>query len=261
MSGVAFELYCATWRTPGFTKCVVPGKHVNDDLDHSECLGCLPAVAEPGSKLCRACLTVLEQVVASWSTWFAVLGDEVRAFTPESSGRSQPGPRLPLSPMQVEIAVVRQLDTRAGKPVPMWASTEPGAMDALRFRRAASSAMRAHPVKEQAHKLPRTRCPKCKTLSMIYQPPAVPGSDAMVKCVLCGYTLDGEHYEKLAAIEAQCCRRCRSDEGCREGSCRCHVSAPVPAWMLSSSPEQLIELDPLDPADRALKESLSEEVS
>lgn len=259
MSRLDLDFYCVTWRIPGFAGCVVPARHMVDDLDHSTCSGCLPAIAHPGSKLCLPCLTRLEQVVASWDTWATALGDEVRALTPEQSGHARPGPRLPLSRMQVEVSVVRGLYTRGEKTLLVWSSTEAGATDAVRFTRAAASTMRSHPVNEQARKLPRTRCPKCKTASMIYQPPAVVGSDAMVKCVLCGYTIDGEHYEKLAAIETQCCRRCRSDDGCVDGSCRCHSSAAVPAWMQSSSPEEVIALDPLNPAHRSLHQALAEQ--
>lgn len=258
MNDLEAAIRCITWSTPRVKGCVVVGKHVNDDQDHSDCDGCAPALRSVGG-LCRACWIRLEQVLASWATWDAVLGAEARAFTPESSGRSQPGPRIPLTRMQVEVAMVREFDSRRGKLASLWVATENGAMDAVRFTRAAASTMRAHPDKEVTRSLQRTRCPRCKTASMIYQPPAVPGSDAMVKCVICGYTIDGEHYERLAAIEEQCCRKCRSDEGCLDGSCRCHVSAAVPAWQQTSKATESIVLDPSNPAHRRLYAEFFEE--
>lgn len=258
MDDLEAAVRCVTWQMRDFAGCLARGAHLADDLDHSECDGCAPALRSVGG-LCSACWTRVEQVVADWDAWEAVLGDEPRAFTPEPVGRSTPGPRIPWSRMQVDVAVVRGLDTRRGALARNWVSNDRGAMDALRFARAAASTMREHPRVEGSRRLGRTQCPKCKVLSLIYRPPAAPGSDATVVCAICGYTIDGDRYEVLAAIEAQCCRRCKSEQGCAEAGCRCHVSAPVPAWQQSSRPSETIVLEPGNAWHRRLRAELLEE--
>ena len=84
-----------------------------------------------------------------------------------------------------------------------WVSSYFGAVDAIHFSRAVPAARRTHQIEEKAYRIARTRCPKCKQQSLVWNPPATATSDVTVKCQnqLCGHEISQDGYEVLSLVK------------------------------------------------------------
>lgn len=239
------ERSCITNHMPDAYACLVTSAHIAD-CDDEACPGCQPRPATHG-RLCESCWFALEHALTDWGVLEAMLAGVDRAVSPESGARPQLGPRLPLSPLDLDFdAIRRTLASRRTLPPYLWVATDTGARDAVRFTRTVNAATPRHPVKEHPRELEHARCPKCRMRTLVYTPAATPGGDALVKCLRCGLTQDYTAFQRLALIEAQCCRRCRPDAtetGCVNTGCACHRFAPVPVWQRTARGEY----EPYDP--------------
>jgi hypothetical protein len=236
-------LSCITNTTPGSRPCLTRGEHL-PDCDWDECEGCKPREAHRGF-LCAGCWDRLEQTDADWGAFLRLMRGVVRAVTPERGARSVPGPRLPLSPLQVDVDTVTRIEAGRHSVLDMWVSSEAGAAAAVRFTRAARHVMLKHPTREAVSRITRSRCGACQQRTLVYEPPQWEGADATVQCLNygCGNVMDHTAFERLALVEAQCCRRCRGEESCGDAGCTCHRFAPVPEWQRTTRGE----FEPFDP--------------
>lgn len=244
-------LACITTTMPNVRSCTVRGEHV-DSCQLETCAGCRPRPARFGI-LCAACWFDLEHAVADYSAArprLAAAGGH--AVSPER-GSTHAGPRLPLTGLEVDLDALDRAHSAIRFPLSLWVSDEAGARAAVTFTRLVHRLLPRHPWKEDPHNLPRTRCPNCSLLTLRELPPTHKGDARTVACKNCGHTLDQSAYEALAAIEAQCCRRCR-DTTCNDPECRCHRVAAVPEWMQSTRGE-FVPYDPTNPEHRALRDA------
>ncbi len=236
-------IHCITNDTPGLRSCTIRGEHRDDPLCVREtCTGCAPRPAEHGF-LCARCWFNLEHALSDWAAASRLLAGVDRAISPDGASRAHAGPRLPFTVLDLDRDAINRLRARIRYPLLAWVSTEEGAADAARLTRAINYALPRHPVREDPHAIARTRCPDCSLLTLVYQPAQYAGDIATVTCSNCGNTLEHTAYEALAAIEAQCCRRCRSASACTDTACRCHQVAAVPEWQKTARGEHI----PYDP--------------
>jgi hypothetical protein len=220
------------------------------DCDWAECEGCRPAEAAHGF-VCEPCYRRIAEADTRWDEFLTMLGGEDRAQSPDlNGGHGHAGPRIPIPALQVDIDEVNNL--RGAATVDMLVSTELGAADAVRFAHKVTIYTMKHPTQEWAKNLPLSRCEKCRQRSLVYQPPAAPGSKAVIRCLRCSHSMDEDTFERYAAIEVQCCRRCRSELGCTGRTCTCHTFAPVPQWQQTA--KGITEVfDPRKPEHAALR--------
>lgn len=233
-------IICITHTMPG-RACTIRDTHT-PDCNTDDCTGCRPREAHRGF-LCVYCWERLEQTDADWGAFLRLTNGVARTVMPDTPARSLPGPRLPLTALELDLDAVARAVAGRHEVLDVWVASEDGARQAVRFTRQARHVMRKHPTKETTSRITRTRCPACKQATLVYEPPQWEGADAQVVCLQCGNTMDHTRFEQLASIEAQCCRRCRSDEGCTAGGCTCHRFAPVPSWQQTSRGE----FEPFDP--------------
>jgi hypothetical protein len=229
--------------------------HYADCANPETCTGCVPREAQDGF-VCGPCSSDIARAIRDWTEFVALLGGEARAVTPEpGGGTSKPGSRLPLSPLQLTFDVVRRHEASRPSVDRLWVHTPEGAADAVRFAREVRRAVFNFPTSELDRKIRSSRCPSCGILSLVYEPVQTVGGDAFVKCLNdgCGNIMDHTAFERLALMEAQCCRRCRSEDGCTNTACKCHLFAPVPEWQRTSKGD-VEPFDPSNPEHAALVE-------
>jgi hypothetical protein len=244
-------LTCITNTMPDVRSCVVQGAHTADCDRGDTCTGCRPREAARGL-LCGSCWFDLEHAVEEWAAFYRILGGEDRAMQPEldSARKPQLGPRVPISPMQIDIDAVLRLQPHGL--LTMVVATSEGAMTAVRFTRAATDAIRRYPTAPGAKKITKNRCPACGLRTLVYEPAQHAGDDATVRCLShsCGNIMDSTTFERVALIEAQCCRRCREAvdrDGCTNTACTCHTFAPVPEWERTRKASEIQPFDPRRP--------------
>jgi hypothetical protein len=231
-------LLCVTHYWDVAAPCFVPDKHFAA-CESDDCTGCVPRKAEFGM-LCSSCHARLERARSRWSSFMDALGGEARAVQPDpASGSGRPGARIPLTALQLTIDEISRMRPDA------W--TEAGAVEALQFSRAVDAAVRAFPTRDMQRRIQNTRCPRCKMRTLVYEPTRHAGGEARVRCLGegCGKVMDHSAFERIALIEAQCCRRCRHEDGCGDLSCTCHRVAPVAEWQRTNKPT---EEQPYSPA-------------
>lgn len=171
------------------------------------CKGCVPQPAGVGL-LCLTCWLNLEQALADWPRFEALIRGVDRAVRADGGGRSGsaagyvpiPGTALSVEECLSYLAGEAWSDARA------WVSAEVGARNAVLFTRAAQVAYRSHPIEEKPRKLRRVRCPACRSLSFVRSPPEGADMPVVVKCqnAGCGKTIrEGDKTggeEKLVVI-------------------------------------------------------------
>lgn len=249
-------MLCITHQIKGVRPCTVRDIHYAACERPETCTGCVPREAQHGY-LCQPCWGRLERAVSDWAIFHRTFAGEVRAVQPEpGNGTSKPSSTVPLSPLQLAMDAIARFEKSRPGALRLWPTTEAGAEDAVRFTREVEKAIRAFPTKENPSKIPTTRCPKCGRRTLVYEPAAFQGGDASVKCLNheCRNVMDHSSFERIALIEAQCCRRCRSDEGCTNVECTCHTFAPVPEWERTSKGD-VVPFDPKNPTHLALTEA------
>ena len=243
-------MLCITHYIDGIDACTVRAIHFAACERPDTCHGCVPREAQHGY-LCQPCWGRLERSSSDWAVFRRTFAGEVRAVQPEPGNvTSKPSSTVPLSPLQLAMdAIVRYSKSRPGA-LRLWPTTPEGAEDAVRFTRDVERAVRAFPTKEQPSKIPTTRCAQCGRRTLVYEPAASEGADATVQClnIECRHTMDHSSFERIALIEAQCCRRCRSDDGCRNTACACHTFSPVPEWERTNKPGEEQPYDPNRPS-------------
>lgn len=249
------KLLCITHYTADLKPCY-RAIHYADCDDPETCRGCVPREAVDGL-VCGTCSGRLHKALTNWTEFLTLFAGEQRAVQPEPGGSvSKPSSTVPLSPLQLTIdEILRYVASRPGADR-LWVTTPTGAADAVRFTRAVERAKRQFPSREDETKIRNSRCPACGIQSLVYEPAQEQGGEAFVRCLRheCGNIMDHTAFERLALIEAQCCRRCRDDEGCTNTDCTCHRFAPIPEWQRT----RVGDFEPLDPknaAHRALLEA------
>lgn len=237
-------LLCITHYIDGVAACVRRDIHFAD-CPRGTCEGCVAKEAVNGF-VCPSCWSRLEHAISVWDfEFFPTFANEVRAVQPDPAGARTAASTVPLSALQLTIDAILRLQ-RSRVVARLWVTTEAGAEDAVRFTRAVEAAVRAFPRKEGAKKIPTTRCPACARRTLVYDPAQAVGAEATVRCLNgeCGKVMDHSSFERIALIEAQCCRRCRTDEGCTDRACTCHRLAPVPEWERTSKASEVQVYDP-----------------
>lgn len=209
-------LLCITNQMDDFRSCTIRGEHKVscDGIAYrwnpkryqwdvaGTCTGCLPRLARVGL-LCAACY---ERVQYAWAEWTpereALLGSIDRAVQRDTGGRTS-GPEG-FVPIPGTILAVNEISSYLGTwegNIELWVSTERGAMDAVRFARAVPAALRTHELEEKAHKIRRTRCSKCRQLTLVWKPPAEAAGHVTIVCANCGHELPQSAFEWVAAVE------------------------------------------------------------
>lgn len=238
-------LLCITHYIAGVAPCMQRNAHFAA-CSSGTCTGCVPRTAQHGY-MCGACWYRLEQAISEWDyQFFPTFAHEVRAIQPEPAVSGKPSSRLPLSPLQLAMDEILRFQ-KGRTAAHLWVSTPEGAEAAVRFTRAVEHAVRAFPRTEGMKKIPTTRCPACRQRTLVYDPAHTFGADATVKCLnlACGNVMDHTAFERIALIEAQCCRRCRDHDGCTNPTCTCHRFAPVPEWERTTKGD----FEPFDPTN------------
>lgn len=179
-----------------------------DETTGRTCKGCRPREARVGF-LCLSDYEKAQNALIDWAEFEPKImqaGD--RAVQRDNGGiAGQQVGYVPLPGTVLAVDEIRSYFKSFNGRLEYWVATQRGAMDAVRFARAVSSAIRTHAVEERAIKLNRLRCPNCGTLTMIRNPPALAHSDITVTCqnAACRKTIR-EHEttvggrEKLAVI-------------------------------------------------------------
>lgn len=205
---------CITNQMAELRPCVVKDDHY-DECDGFEyawvekrgreeatgraCRGCLPRTASTGL-VCMPCWRQIVSAVAGYPELARALEGVDRAVVGESSGMTaHGGPGVPLSAVQLSLEEINSFDTINGQTPEQWVSSEAGARDAVRFGRAYSSAVAAHPIKETSHPIRLARCPDCKQRTLVWHAPTTAASEVRVRCrnPECSYDVDQDTYEHL----------------------------------------------------------------
>lgn len=177
-------------------------RHNRMETTGKTCKGCLPREARHGL-LCWGCWERVEKGVKDWPNWadkIAAAGD--RAVQRDNGGISSASEGyVPIPGTSLAWDEITSYLRSLGTSVDAWVSNTQGATDSVRFARAVASAIRTHAVEETAHKVNRTRCPKCNTLALLWTPPERLGDQVTVKCRNCGHALKQESFEAIALIE------------------------------------------------------------
>jgi DNA-directed RNA polymerase subunit RPC12/RpoP len=172
----------------------------------AECAGCLPRHAEVGF-LCRPCAHRVDTALRAYDPFRKALAGVDRAVQTESVTRGRPGSQLPIPPVPLSFEEIDSYRRTFGGSLDVWAATEAGAADAVRYARAMRTAERAHPTEERSHAIRITRCPRCNHRTLVWHPPTRFLGEVVVRCEYsdgatdCGYTVDQAAYEEVAAIE------------------------------------------------------------
>lgn len=249
------QQFCITHWVDDLRPCF-RNVHYADCPNPETCTGCVPREAVDGF-VCAACSSMITKAIRDWDEFTALLGNETRAVTPEPGGATaKPGSRLPLSPLQLTFDVVRRHEASRPSASRLWVTTPHGAADAVRFAKEVRRAVFNYPTRELESQIRSSRCSHCGMLTLVYEPVQTVGGDAFVKCLNtgCGQIMDHLAYERLALMEAQCCRRCRSEDGCTNTGCTCHTFAPVPEWQRTAKGDTE-PYDPHNPEHTALVEA------
>lgn len=167
------------------------------------CTGCLPQPAKHGL-LCWGCWERVEHALTAWPAFAVIIASIDRAVVHDNGGIGGssegyvpiPGTRLAVDECE------SYLRTLTG-PADAWVARWDGAVDAVRFARAAESAFRTHAIEEKPHRIKRTRCTKCNQLTLIWNPPQYAHDLVRVTCQNkeCLLELDQRSFEKVAEIE------------------------------------------------------------
>jgi len=189
-------IMCVTNSMGDFRSCCIRGEHTlncdgreyawNEARGREEttgklCKGCRPREARIGH-LCLACWEHVEQALSAWPMFEMRIDGVSRAVQRDNGGISgQSIGYVPIPGTVLALDEVRSYYTLIGN-ADQWVNTVEGAMDARRFARALEAAMRTHPAEERAHKLRRLRCPSCKTLTFVWNPPERLHGDITVTC-------------------------------------------------------------------------------
>lgn len=209
-------LLCITNQMGDFRSCTIRGEHtvrcdgrryrwnrrLADWEVAGDCTGCLGQLAKVGL-LCIACYERVQHAFTEWTPEReAILGSIDRAVQRDTAGRSS-GPEGYV-PIPGTLLAVNEIGSYLGTfpgHLDLWVSSTRGAMDAVRFARAVSSALRTHELEEKEHKIRRTRCPECKQLTLMWTPPTEAGGQVSIKCRSCLAEVPHESFEKVTAIE------------------------------------------------------------
>lgn len=175
-------------------------KHRRDEQTGRLCKGCAPREAKVGM-LCYPCFEKVEQAFTDWTPWFQNTIAEVDRLVQRDNGgiRSSAFGHIPLPGTMLAIDEIKSFLKEFDGDIERWVSSYFGAVDAIHFSRAVPAARRTHQVEEKAYRIARTRCPDCKQLSLVWNPPAKQGADVTVKCQndKCGHEINQDVYEVL----------------------------------------------------------------
>lgn len=180
-----------------------PGRR-RDEATGRECKGCAPREASVGM-LCYPCFEKVEQAFTDWSPWYADTIAGIDRLVQRDNGgiRSSAFGHIPLPGTMLAINEIESFLKSFPGTIEGWASTYFGAVDAIHFSRAVPAARRTHQIEEQAYRIARTRCPHCKQLSLVWNPPTKQGAEVNVKCqnAKCGHEISQDVYEVLKTVK------------------------------------------------------------
>jgi ribosomal protein S27E len=196
------------WRT-----CTIKGEHriICDGWQMNAraggwvaCTGCLPKEATVG-RLCAACHRRVELALVQWTVEKAeVLRGLERAVAQDNGGiRSASSGHVNLpAPFLAYEEVESHLRGYPGR-LDYWAATPKGAEAAVRFARAATSALNAHELEERTHIVQHVRCPDCEHLNLVWTPPTGVHSRVTVTCQNseCGTVLTQDDVEHAVLLQ------------------------------------------------------------
>lgn len=179
-------------------------KHRREETTGKTCKGCAPREAKMGM-LCYPCYEKVEQAFTDWTPWFQDTIAGIDRLVQRDNGgiRSSAFGHIPLPGTMLAINEIESYLKSFPGSIEQWASTFFGAVDAIHFSRAVPAARRTHQIEEKAYRIARTRCPECKQLSLVWNPPTKQGADVTVKCqnAACGHEINQDGYEVLQFVK------------------------------------------------------------
>lgn len=211
-------LACVTNEMHDLRSCVRRNEHVvscdgwayrwNSERERYEatgkdCRGCLPIEARHGL-LCWTCWESTEDALGRVDDLIAGLERIDRAIQRDNGGiRTTTLGVIPLAPTKLAIDQINSYRRTYQGDADSWVANEIGARDAVRFSHAVRAAILSHPLEETPHKVRRTRCTKCRQLTLVWNPPAYENDHVRVVCNNpgCGAEIDQTSFEKVARIE------------------------------------------------------------
>lgn len=236
---VTDTLTCITNALPDFRGCTIRDEHHTDYPDmaahYATCNGCVQRPTFVGF-VCAPCYHRIEEALRELRPWHQLLAGVDRAIQSDPEGGGKPGSRLPIAPVPLtmeELASYRRSFTGSAE---RWVSDRAGATDAVRYARAAHTALKQHPTAETPHNINRTRCPNCEQQTLVWNPPAYYGADVRVTCrnPECDYEADQTTFDTIADIEGTTGRtisRQRIEHRDQGDHCECGTPLPtVTAW-------------------------------
>lgn len=211
-------MYCITNDMPDVRSCTIRDVHQiicdgnqyrwNSKTERFEttgrqCKGCLPRESRHGL-LCWGCWENVETAIDGYQKLTRMLAGVDRAVQRDNGGvRGQSLGYVPIASVPLMLDELESYVKGRPSNADVWVSTSAGAMNAVRFGRAFAAAMRSHPTEETAHRIRRTRCTKCRQLTLVWHPAPAFRSNVTVKCSNpdCGLEMDQTSFEAIAAIE------------------------------------------------------------
>ncbi len=193
---------CAANHTRGIRPCTIRDTHLVT-CPGANCPGCAPKPAVHGY-LCRHHYEQVEDALHHHRQLVRLLMVGERAQSPVSSASTIPGPRIPLAALRLDLDAIHRLwDGDGHEAAATWVISIPGAMQALRYARAVHTAQLRHPTEPRPVYAGRYRCPGCRELTVIIDPPAYVEADAIMRCIRCGWQQrDQDHIEAVRYLQA-----------------------------------------------------------
>jgi hypothetical protein len=184
-------LVCVTNDMTEIRSCTVKGEHQSncdgfayrwnadrerDEYTGRECRGCLPREARHGH-LCLDCFMRWESAEAGYPSLSRALLGVDRAVQRDNGGVASS--TLGYVPLSGIALMFDELESYHRGATP---NTLPGARNAVLFARAYEAAVKSYPIEERAHRIERTRCPRCNHLNLVWNPTRSEGGEVIVKC-------------------------------------------------------------------------------
>lgn len=187
------SVFCITASMPDVAYCAVFGEH-DRTCDDDACRGCAPRPAAVGN-LCNDCYERAVAAAGLWA-WFVRLVEAAggRLVAAEGGG-STPDGYVNLTPAWMLIDAAKRHNTRGNRTVDGWVESPAGAMEAVRFTRAAETAYARLEVEPRPDRPVRPHpCPHCGEFTQYGNHQTKRRGTTTVTCENCG--------ELLAVIRA-----------------------------------------------------------
>ena len=199
-----------------------PDMHVEECVDES-CCGCYPRLANVGF-LCDHHAKWVEAALDQWGDWFRLVEAAGGKLVSSSGGGGTPLGFVPLTGLDLALDELERLRASQGaKHLHVWVSDHPGAVDALRWARAAYGAYVRFETEPQTPRLEKAPCPHCGEITIGTNPMHEDGPWKIVDCVHCGETIWRELFDvNPTVLSRQCDQRMHGLCSLPECTCPCH---------------------------------------